>query len=693
MVVISSSRSQDPALEAPSSRDNHSPTAVAATMSISSIGADADDEVKSPHHNILDHNAAGAPNSDQTDATASVVSNSDSSGGGDMAGNNMTSDQPSTNDGVETVLLTKSATGISRNNSDDHTHLATTLLCCVQDSYAEATMSEVAAPAAPVTSCQNSHDVVTTITEAANEMKAEASTQPTSWTESTRRNIEMGIESILSTVDSTGTRKKQIGAANASNDGQDMANTMMLSSAYEERYRSMVQTGFSNLEEKYEASTCTESQTADNNVNQVQEGSPSDSQTSQASREDETVVSPNPLTLARRNFSPLERSVRLRHMRREMSLSDQDEPSGGTFSSNVAPVGTSRTSSAPVQGSRSKNKVAQSFDDEHLRSQAQMRASVLNSTKQSGASKFNCISGGSSIDITGNSRSSASSSSAEGSLLAIYFQNACMCGDGGRLDPVDEENDILVSSSFIVGQAQFAGGDDNELLHGYDSDPELFHAASSSSSFGITVRDSKKVVSKDGQSAGTGKLPMHATRSIDLEDDKATAKLVQELVHDTMNLVLHPDASELAARTSSAPSSQRVWVELGSRIQGQIIQPKLVWRTANRKSTGKKGGAPNADDPTTTIDILDISRVRELSDAERKDGYPLAKRSCSFAIVTADHLTYVFEAKNAQEKDRITLGLKLLVARLASLIIVGDERLFADFFYPDSAADFHRTYE
>ena len=646
-------------------------------MSISSIGADADDEVKSHHHNIMANTAAaGAPTSDQTDATASVVSSSD---GSDMTGHNMTTDQPSTNGGVETVLLTKSATGITSNNSDDHSHLATTLLCCVQDSYTEATMSEFAAPAAPVTSCQNSH-----------ERKFQSSTQPkpTSWTESTRRSIEMGIESLLSTVDSTGTRKKQNGAANASNGGQDLADTKVLSSAYEERYHSMVQTGLSNLKEKFEASTCTESRTADNNVNQALEGPPSDSQPAQASCGDKTVVSPNPLTLARRNFSPLERSERLRHMRREMSLSDRDERSGSASSDNTAPIGTSRTSSAPVRGaSRSKNKIAQSFDDEHLLSQAQMRASELNSKRQSGASKFTCISGGTSIDVTDSNRSSAPSSSAEGSLLAKYFQNACMCGDGGRLDPVDEENDILVSSSFIVGKAQLAGGDENdhELLHGYDSDPELFHAASSSSSFGITVRDSKKV--------GTGKLSMHKTRSIDLEDDEATSKLIKELVHDTMNLVLHPDASELAARTSSAPSGQRVWVELGSRIQGQIIQPKLVWRTAHQKSKGKKGGAPNADEPTTSIDILDISRVRELSDAERKDGYPLAKRSRSFAIVTADHLTYVFEAKNAQEKDRITLGLKLLVARLASLIIVGDERLFADFFYPDSAAEFHRTYE
>ncbi len=649
MVVVSSSRSQDLALEPSSDRNNQSPTAVAATMSvISSIGADGD-EVKS-------------------DTTASVVSNSDSSGDEYMADNKTKNadDQISTNGGVETVL-NYTVTGDST-NSDDHSNdeialkicdtgkdlqMGTTLLCCMHDSDT--------AVAAPVTSYQSAYGITN---EAENEIEVEA-LEPTSWTESTRQSFEMGIESFLSSVSAT--------------TGQ----------GDEERYRSMVQTGLSNLEEKYEAST--EGRAADNNVNKVQKVSSDKSQQAQGAK---AIVSPNPLTLARRNFSPLERSERLRHMRREMSLSDRDESSNGAASKGMTPIETSRTSSAPVQGSRRRNKVSQSFDDEHLRSQTQKRTSELNSTKQSGVPKFRSASlpgEGSIGGGTSTSRPSASSSSEKGSLLAQYFQHACMCSE--RLDPVDEENDIIVSSSFIVSQEQLDGCDstNNELLHGYDSDPELFHAASSSSSFGITVRDSKRIVSKEGERFSIGSATVQATRSLDLEDDKATSRLIDELVHDTMNLILHPDVSDLAGKSSSAPSSQRVWVELGSRVKGQIIQPKLVWRTARQKTRGKKGCASNADEPTTSIDILDISRVRDLSGAERKD-FPLANRRTSFVIATSDHLTYIFEAKNTQEKDRITLGLKLLVARLASLIIVGDQRLFADFFYPDSAADFHRTF-
>ena len=660
MAIVSTCRprSQDLALEPSSDRNNHSPTAVAALMSVSSIGADGN-EMKS-------------------DTAASVVSNSDSSGDKDMADHKTKNadGQISTNGGVETVL-NYTVTGDST-NSDDHSNdeialkicdtgkdlqMGTTLLCCMHDSRSSDTV------AAPVTSYQSAYGITN---EAENEIEVEA-LESTSWTESTRQRFEMGIESLLSSVSTT--------------TGQ----------GDEERYRSMVQAGLSNLEEKYEAST--EGRAAYNNVNnKIQEVSTDKSQQVQDGNDDDEgdkaiAISPNPLTLARRNFSPLERSERLRHMRREMSLSDRDESSNGAASRGMTPIETSRTSSAPIQGSRQRKKISQSFDDEPLRSQKQKRTSELNSTKQSRLPKFRSaslpgegyIGGG-----TGSSRPFASSSSEKGSLLAQYFQHACMCGDGGRLDPVDEENDILVSSSFIVG-AQLAGCDstNNELLHGYDSDPELFHAASSSSSIGITKRDSKRIISKQGERCNTATV--QATRSLDLEDDKATSRLIDELVHDTMNLILHPDVSDLAAKSSSAPSSQRVWVELGSRVQGQIIQPKLVWRTARQKTRGKKGCASNADEPTTSIDILDISRVRELSGAERQD-FPLANRRTSFVIATSDHLTYIFEAKNTEEKDRITLGLKLLVARLASLIIVGDQRLFADFFYHDSAADFHRTF-
>ena len=51
-------------------------------------------------------------------------------------------------------------------------------------------------------------------------------------------------------------------------------------------------------------------------------------------------------------------------------------------------------------------------------------------------------------------------------------------------------------------------------------------------------------------------------------------------------------------------------------------------------------------------------------------------------LTTSDRQSYIFEVKNSTEKQRIMLSLKLLVSRLASLIIVGDKTLFDDFFYP-----------
>lgn len=43
---------------------------------------------------------------------------------------------------------------------------------------------------------------------------------------------------------------------------------------------------------------------------------------------------------------------------------------------------------------------------------------------------------------------------------------------------------------------------------------------------------------------------------------------------------------------------------------------------------------------------------------------------------------YLFEAQSCEQRDWFVNGLKLVVARLASMIIVGDDQMFAEFFSP-----------
>jgi hypothetical protein len=82
-----------------------------------------------------------------------------------------------------------------------------------------------------------------------------------------------------------------------------------------------------------------------------------------------------------------------------------------------------------------------------------------------------------------------------------------------------------------------------------------------------------------------------------------------------------------------------------------------------------------------SLDLLTIIRILKPSDIDRT-AYPYAKVDHSFSIKNHDGEVYLFEAKSTRERDWFVHGLKLLVARLASMIIVGDDQMFLEFFSP-----------
>ena len=61
---------------------------------------------------------------------------------------------------------------------------------------------------------------------------------------------------------------------------------------------------------------------------------------------------------------------------------------------------------------------------------------------------------------------------------------------------------------------------------------------------------------------------------------------------------------------------------------------------------------------------------------------PYAKLDHSFTIKSSNGDMNLFEAKSTRERDWFVHGLKLTVARLASMIIVGDDQMFFEFFSP-----------
>lgn len=82
-----------------------------------------------------------------------------------------------------------------------------------------------------------------------------------------------------------------------------------------------------------------------------------------------------------------------------------------------------------------------------------------------------------------------------------------------------------------------------------------------------------------------------------------------------------------------------------------------------------------------SLDLLTMIRILKSNDIDRTI-YPYAKPDHCFSIKNHNGETYLFEAGSTRERDWFVHGLKLLVARLASMIIVGDDQMFQEFFSP-----------
>ena len=126
------------------------------------------------------------------------------------------------------------------------------------------------------------------------------------------------------------------------------------------------------------------------------------------------------------------------------------------------------------------------------------------------------------------------------------------------------------------------------------------------------------------------------------------------------------------------------WIEHGTRFSGQIIQPCFFWRKPSHLKSSinnVSGSKPLRQQELSSIELLDIYRILKATEDIRKD-HPLAKVNNCFVITTSNNKCFVFEAQSETERDIIVNGLKLLVSRLASMIIVGNNTVFAEFFNP-----------
>ena len=164
--------------------------------------------------------------------------------------------------------------------------------------------------------------------------------------------------------------------------------------------------------------------------------------------------------------------------------------------------------------------------------------------------------------------------------------------------------------------------------------------------------------------------------------------------NERLTLMWHPtqDRTGQELRRSLSPQCVKVWIEAGVYLNdGTFLLPKLTW---TKVSAVLASGQPAMTEssmessllqpkikysPTLEkLDLLDICRIYPLSTVDRKL-HPFALTQKSFCIETQNE-QFVFQAQTIDEKDRIVYGLKLVVARLASLLMLRDIRAAEEFF-------------
>jgi hypothetical protein len=157
--------------------------------------------------------------------------------------------------------------------------------------------------------------------------------------------------------------------------------------------------------------------------------------------------------------------------------------------------------------------------------------------------------------------------------------------------------------------------------------------------------------------------------------------LPQIMKNEKMTLMWHPTQTEKSP--NRAPVCSKVWIESGVYlIDGTFLLPKLTWVPVFEVALQSKILNVTLDNPGT-IDLLDVCRVREC-DKINRNLHPFAKAESSFVVQTQNG-THLFEARSKQERGRIVNGLRLVIARLASLLMLRDLRAVDEFFGGQSA--------
>jgi hypothetical protein len=140
--------------------------------------------------------------------------------------------------------------------------------------------------------------------------------------------------------------------------------------------------------------------------------------------------------------------------------------------------------------------------------------------------------------------------------------------------------------------------------------------------------------------------------------------------------------------------------EVGAHLEHMVVQPKFTWSPIIQPFLQDKRRIVLNESQPNSVELLSIIRVNKPTGATTstirvddnsctidRNLYPFARLDRTVCITTNDvqHPHLVLEAPSPAERDWLVVALKLIVARLASIIIVRDEEMLLEFFSPYSA--------
>ena len=125
---------------------------------------------------------------------------------------------------------------------------------------------------------------------------------------------------------------------------------------------------------------------------------------------------------------------------------------------------------------------------------------------------------------------------------------------------------------------------------------------------------------------------------------------------------------------------------MGARLSAKIVQPKFMWKEIfepNLQHRRKLSPGSVSRDSMDLLNMVRILKPAKITDQNRRQHvFPFSVADRSILIHAQNGDRHLFEASSVEERDTLADGLRLIVARLASMIIVGDDQMFYEFFAP-----------